>query len=474
MQKKYRLLLTIAFFITLSFLVAKVQTSLSANLTSVSVTLSNSRPSFLTALEGAHTGLALLTIDTSNYPSANTYSVMATETLYIGTGTTNSYTVANTPSTSTIELTSSLAATDDDDDDTVYFNSTSATTVKLTTVSALAAGSFRILVPAATTDADSHDGVPDQDTWDGTVGTPTITCPSDGQAHGTFTAEAVAYSQTTAGGEYHIFECSYDGAGAASTAFDGGSNGSFVLSSMINPAPSAGHTVGTADTFSFIMQHLDSGDNIIDSTTVKVGVIEAVKVTAEVAPQITFTVAGIGTTTVCGVTTDVVTTANSVPFGELSISAFGEAAQELTVSTNAASGYTVTALANDQLGKDGATCTGDTYGAVDTCIWDANVASMTHTTSQDWTSTTEKGFGYTLHDDDADATEAFYYNESARAFSAKHFADNEDSQPTQTIFSSSGTADAEDVFVCYRILPDVDTTSGDYENYITYTATANF
>jgi hypothetical protein len=99
---------------------------------------------------------------------------------------------------------------------------------------------------------------------------------------------------------------------------------------------------------------------------------------------------------------------------------------------------------------------------------------MSHTTSDEWTQTTAKGFAYSLHDVNSTTTEAFAYNESARTFSAKQFADEEDSQTAQTIFSSATVADNQNLYVCYKIIASATTQAGFYENYLRYTATATF
>jgi len=171
-------------------------------------------------------------------------------------------------------------------------------------------------------------------------------------------------------------------------------------------------------------------------------------------------------TTACGVATDVTTTASTVPFGSLSINSFTNAAQQLEVSTNADNGYVVTALENDQLSRvdDSTVEIADTPG-------DTSTAS--ESVSDEWSSTSTKGFGYSLQNVDANSV-AFYYNESSRTFSARQFAATADSESPQTIFSSSTVADAEDAYVCYRAIVSATQEAGTYWNAITYRATATF
>lgn len=450
------------------------------SLTSVSVTMSNARPSFRGALTSGNTaGSTQVIINTTPnaYPSTSSAQLVQGDVVLIGeSGSLGSYTVASTSSLSTFTIESALAAGDADSGDDVIATTSASQTVRFTTANAIANGRFRILVPALADNGASSDGIPDGGFFDFGTTAPTVTCPSNATATYDFVdGVATASAQTIDGTDYHVFECAYSGTGATGSAFDGTTNDAILIDSLINPAPATGHTTGTADTYSIIVQHLDNSLAVQDSTTVRVGVIEAVKVTASVPPQLTFRIIGVDTgQSACGKSTTVATTPASVPFGNISIDAFTVAAQTLTVTTNAANGFTVTAIANDQLGKDGGACTGDTYGATNDCIWDADVASMTQTTSQDWTSTADKGFAYSLHDSNGTTTEAFAYNESGRTFSSKHFADEENSQTAQQIFSSTAEADNQNLLVCYQIIAEATTQAGDYENYIRYTATATF
>lgn len=475
-------LLLFIFFVTGFFGVGHfLNQGYSANLTSVSVTLSNSRPSFRGALAAGNTaGSSTVVIDTTpgDYPSTSSAQLVQGDVVLIGNaGSLGSYTVASTSSESTFSLTAGLAAGDADTADDVVATSSTTLTARFTTASAVANGRFRILVPALDSDTASADGIPDGGYYDFGSSAPTVTCPSDISGYDFVTGTATASTITVGSVQYHSFECAYSGTGAVSSAFDGTTNGAIVINSVINPAPAAGHTTGTADTYSVIVQQLNSSFAVVDRTITKVGVIEAVKVTASVAPSITFKILGLNSATAaCGISggTSVTTTAATVPFGTLSIADFTTAAQALSVSTNATNGYTVTAVANDQLGKDGATCTGDSTS--NTCIRDAagDTAAMTHSVSDEWVTASNDGFAYSLQDINSTTTEAFAYNESARTFSARQFADAEDGQSPVTIFSDTTVAQNDNLYVCYKIIPTVLTASGDYENYITYTATATF
>ncbi len=462
----------------------------SANLTSVSLTLANSRPSFRGALTTGNTaGSSIITINTTPgaYPSTSSAQLVEGDVLRIGEiYSLGSYTVASTSSNAVISLTSSLAAGDADSGDDVVASSSGSLTVRFTTVSAITDGGFRILVPALSSDTASADGIPDGGFFDFGQTAPTITCPTNLTGY-TFSAGAAAASTVTIGStDYHAYTCEYTGAGAVSTAFDGTTNGAIVVSSVINPAPKTNHTIGTADTYNIIVQHLDTSDVVVDSTTAGLGVIEAVRVTATIPPQISFRIIGLAAgTSACGVTTNVLTTPAAVPFGEISIDAFTNAAHSLAVSTNATNGYIVTALENDQLGRNGGACAGDPTTSA-TCIRDTagNGGAMTHTASAEWTNaSTAKGFGYSLHDVNGTTTEAFAYTTATGnctgTYCARQFADADGdiTSPNEapvSIFSGTTVADNHNLYVCYRIVASVTNASGNYENFVVYRATATF
>lgn len=460
------------------------QKSQSASLTNVSVTLSNSRLSFRGALTtGNTTGSSSVIIETTtgDYPSTTSAQLVSGDVVSIGNGNSLAdYTVTSVISASTFNVTPVLAAGDSDDDDVVISTQSATQTVRFTTANAIANGRFRILIPSDANDADASDGIPDRGNFDFGNSAPTVTCPSNADAVYDFvTGTATASAITIGSQEYHSYECAYSGTGAIGTAFNG-SNG-IVITDIINPAPKTAHSTGLADTHRIIIQHINSGFTVSDTTTVSVGVIEAVRITASVAPQITFQISGIASgVTACGVSTDVSTTAAAVPLGELSISAFTDAAQSLSVSTNATNGYAVTAVANDQLGRDAGTCAGDPTTNAD-CIQDSrgDTATMSHTTPDEWAVAANKGFAFSL--DNANGTgltAAFEYGTVSGGctggYCARQFADAEGSQAPQTIFSATDVADEHNLYVCYRAIVPSTQAAGDYENHVTYTATATF
>jgi hypothetical protein len=504
------------------------------NLTDVSATMSNSRFSFYGEEANGETSSNI--IDISLATGLSDYidgSDTLTDTLKIGDSLTfttdGAREIEEVIDADTIRINSSLSTANDP----FYLKETTDLTVTFTTNSYIAGdnedgslwddGYFEVLVPAAA--SSSADNIPDQGFFDfgsdtgGTASTVTCTNSSGGNAFsGTDFTQLATSGQsvsgyTTANGftssTWHTYRCNYDGG-------DANDDITMTIQNLINPVPASDHNVGEADTYDIIVRHMNGTSNEIDVTRVKIGAVEAVKVSATVLPTLTFEIDGIAASeTICGsYSTSVATTANSVPLGDLSTGSFTHAGQGLSITTNAVDGASVTAVANDQLGLNGAACAGDTYNSGDdayTCIWDHHVdgeASGTdvyadHDSTQgsnpsgerDWANNTdETGFGFSLDDtysgdggysDSYTANNAnpdFYYNQDTDTFAARHFASAADSQDPQKLFDTDNSdADSDpqptnscDVVVCYRAIADALTAAGDYYNYITYTATAQF
>lgn len=485
-KKSAKLALSLPLFVGIFFVSSFLTHTLrSASLTSVSVTSSNPRPSFRGALAAGNTiGSSTIIINTTPgaYPSTSSAQLVEGDGLRIGAGPTmGAYTVASTSSDSTFTVTTGLSSGNETAGNSVISTSSAALTVRFTTASAIASGRFRVLVPALSTSAGA-DGIPDGGQFDFGTAAPTVTCPTDSGNYDFVTGTATASSVTINSQAYHSYECAYSGTGAVGTSF---ASNPITISSVINPAPKPTHTLGTADTYNVIVQQLNSSFSAQDTTTVSIAVIEAVKVTATVAPQITFQILGLPTgTSACGVSTNVTTTPTSVPFGDISISSFTNAAQSMNVSTNATGGFTVTAVENDQLGRNGGACSGTpTPASNPNCIPDAlgNNGAMTHTASDEWTNAgipNGKGFGYSLQDVNSTTTPAFSYNTNTGnctgTYCARDFADAENSEAPVTIFSGTTVADNQNLYVCYRIVAANTTAAGNYENFVTYNATATF
>lgn len=103
-----------------------------------------------------------------------------------------------------------------------------------------------------------------------------------------------------------------------------------------------------------------------DTGTPYVAIVDVVTVTASVDTILDFSVAGVATgQTVNGTTTGTTTSATAIAFGELNPDEARTGAQDLTVSTNAANGFTVTVTADGQLTSGGADIDGFRNGTYD-------------------------------------------------------------------------------------------------------------
>lgn len=129
---------------------------------------------------------------------------------------------------------------------------------------------------------------------------------------------------------------------------------------LINPTKGA--AAGTADTWSVSINTYDNGGIGLDSTKIKIGTIESVEVRATVEPTLTFTIAGLATGTVistnntaCGsggsqaINTGIASTTTVADLGTVSNAQVNVTAQDLTISTNLSGGYVLTATSSGQL-----------------------------------------------------------------------------------------------------------------------------
>ncbi len=479
-MKNNRVLVAIALFVLISSSFLYPSTIQSANLTTVKDTIQSSRLSFAgrvkspTAAGSSH--VWIYTASTTGFYSISTAGLKVGDSLVIGG--TNSYTIASIIDADEFTTTTVLAAGDADDTDSIYFKSRPQHVVTFNTDSAIADGFFRVLIPAAT--SNQNDSLPDSSGFD-FGGTVDIT-PTNATGY-TFSNNAATVSGgtgCTSPANYHCMEFHYSGAGGVGTAITLTIGATTGVNTPLAPAPSSAHTQATADSYQIIVQNFSAGANpatatATDATTAQIGLIESVRVTATVDPSITFSIAGIASSAnPCGTgatnATDVDTTTGTnaplaVPFGSLALNTFKDAAHVLTVSTNAVNGYTVTTIENDQLGKDG----GTTPFIIDT---DGDAGSATETVTDTWdTPTANPGFGYTLKSVTG-ATVPF--TSTGATFNARRFPALADAESPATVMSATGTADSHQANVCYRITVDATQAAGDYENQITYTATASF
>lgn len=447
----------------------------SANLTSVSDTLSNNRLSFRGQLSGAHAvGAGTITLKTSGltdppYTSSGSAALMENDSVKIGT---NAPTAVKTIETSAIFTIGGTGLTTAASDGGPVIATVSAIhTLSFKAASAIAGGAFRTLIPASTTSTtEPADGLPDKNGFDIVSTSPTIsvTCSGGGISDWkTGTATASGQASCTAG--YHCLECRYNGTADTSQAvtMQIGSTSTPTVN-LINPSPaSTSRYPGASDNYTFKVRHTEGIANsytVADETIGTIAVVEAVRVTATVAPILTFQMAArASATTNCNVAADVSTTPTSVPLGTITTTAFRNAAQELAVTTNAVGGYTVTASESGALsmGGLGVTTIPDTTCTATPC---------TVTTTADWTSTAYKGFGYALENVSSDnpVPSGIRYN-TGGTFMARPFG-----LTGIQIMTYSGPVDSSRAYVCYRAVVSGIQAAGDYQNYVIYIATATF
>ena len=448
---------------------------------SVSVTLSNPRLSYYANQYGTTALSSFVKIaatgDPGTGPSKTNDNIFPNDTLLIGPGNSAAAYIVEDASSSaanSIQLTTALAA--GDNSGIAIASRSSILSTALTTTSQIPNGYFRFRVKAGALTATNADGIPDQTGFDFSKTTPTVTCPNNTTGYTFSAGTATASAGTYCPSGYHCFECPYSGNGAVGTAFTSAGVGPFLLNAnhaMINPAPAGNHTLGIADSYKVIVEHLDSSHAVRDVTTIAMAINESVRITATVEPILNFTIGGLNAGTYCGTAAGTIdTTATNVPFGTLTISNFLDAAQSLTVATNALNGYVVVASSSGALsiGGDGVTTIADT-----TC----NNGGCTATTAQEWSNSTHKGFGYSIAPNTCTGTCSvnFSYN-SCVSGGYGNFC----SRPFQsaytgtwpTLYSGTTVANSDSIYVCYRIVIAATQPAGEYSGLVTYRATATF
>lgn len=455
-----------------------------ANLTSASATLSNSRLSYRAGVTTGTAGSSTVDIDTSGYSDINTNHLFPKDVLcftnsgFVGCSQQTTYTVNNIVDSDTMQLTAPLGEVLDANDLVIASQSGSLTLAFTTTSQVPTAGDILVTIPMAD-NADGNDGFPDSSSAISTGGFDlNLIAAADISTTGCTDGNWVTTETITEGSgatDHTIRVDRQTNACAASSAI------TITIDSapgIVNPSPiTSGHTQGVADVYTINIKTRDGSDNTIDEIDIDIAPIEAVLVSATVDETIAFTVAAVNvSTSTCGQTTDITTTAYSVPWGTLSTAdTFKEGSQQLTVSTNADGGYGVTIEENDQMGKNGVTCTGAAAGEAESCIEDTTCdgAACTEATSAEWTTATNNGLGFALaNQSGTDAT--FLYNESSRTFSSRQIADQEVPETKRTIMTNLGPVSGSSVYACYRITISGTQPAGYYYNKVKYTATATF
>lgn len=456
-----------------------------AGLSSASATLSNPRLSYQAGVSTTITaGNTVITIAGSSNADNNTNHLFPNDRVTVGPNL--DLTVSSIVDTTTFILTSGLG-TGVTNTDKVYSTQSGTLTVNFYTGSAIpVGGSIRVEVPASagSVSGSPNDGAPDTATLANNgfdlnfITTSNITCPNMFTA-GTLTPGTGGPSNP------HVITCNWNGASPLAS----GANLTVVIGDgsrgIVNPAPESSHTQGVADSYTinaYTKTGTNGGGTTIEDVGTKVAPVEGVLVSVTIDETLNFTVTGVSSANInstCGLTPAgnlVTSTAMAVPFGTgVTANTFYNAAQQLTVSTNAPGGYSVKVEENDQMGKEGKVCTGAAAGEADNCIKDTTCdgSSCTESTSGDWATATNNGLGYSLSN--VSGTDAsFLYNESSRAFSAKQFADQEVPETKQNVMSNAGVVNGSSACVLYRLSVSGTQPAGYYYNKVKYTASAIF
>jgi len=482
----------------------------SANFTSASATMSNSRLSYYAGVASGTSGQTLITIDGSANSDNDTNHLFVKDSVcfapatLVGCTDDKAYSVATvtavdgTTFNTSVALTTTLGATD-------FAISTESGTLSVTFTLANGIpdnGDILVTIPMADS-KDGNDGFPDY----------AATTALNGFDLNSLATGDVSVTESC-GGTFSVADVS-EGSGATDhTIRIDNSTGACAASSeitltigdsdtkIINPAPiTTGHTQGSADVYTINVKSRDGSDNTLDSSDMLVAPIEAVFVSATVDETLSFRVCGVKTdlstqeatcfstpSTVCNqASLDIASYAYSVPFGDItSTETFYNAAQYLLVSTNADAGYAVTIQQDDQMGKDGLTCTGNPTNPVTTnCIPDnPGDGTLNFDTSDDCDTATNNGLCFSTDsgEESGDPTFAVKYDvqtddcEAVPTFCARSAADQEPGSPEtpQTIISATTPVASNDAFVCWRLSVDALQPAGYYYNTVKYIATATF
>lgn len=467
-----------------------------ANLTNASATLSNSRFSYRAGVSSGTSGSSTVTIDSAGNADNDTNHLFPQDTVCFADSGLNgckgdkTYTVANIVDSTNFNVSSPLSDTLASSDLVIATQSGSLTLQFTLATTVPANGDILITIPAVDSTNQTNDGFPDTASSVSTNGfdlngiaTTDVSVASSG-CNNNWTVANI--TPGTASTDHTIrIDRSTDSCAASSTITVTIDNDP----GLVNPAPLTSHTQGQADVYTINIKTRDGGDNQLDQIDTKVAPVEAVLVSATVDESLSFTVSGVSADsgTYCGVTRTASspdTTATSIPWGTLSstyAAATHNTVQQLTVSTNADAGYKVYIEENDQMGKDGKTCTGSTAGEADNCIQDTtcNATGCSHTTYQDWGAdpSSYPGLGYSL--ENSSGTDAkFEYNTGGATFNAKQMADQEASESRSAtdaeIMTASSPVDGSVVNVCFRIDITATQPAGYYFNIIKYTAVPTF
>jgi len=473
------------------FLPSEVKAS---GLASASATLSNSRLSFRAQPTAGTTGSSAITISSSGQPDSNTNHLFPSDDVCFtdagieGCIGNRLYSVSSISDSTHFNLTDTLT---NDVSTSGYAVSTQSRSLVLafrTIAEIPVGGDLYITIPMAD-NAKGNDGIPDAGSSTGING-----FDLNGLASGGVTVTGCtdvnwgAASITPGSGTTdHTIQvtrsssvCPADTTITITITIDG----------LVNPSPvTSGHTQGTADNYRITVLTRDAGDITLDSGSPAVTPVEGVFVSTTINQSLSFAIYGVASTsgTLCGVSrsgSSLTTTAMAIPWGTIATpDVFFDAVQRLVISTNSTNGYVITVEENDQMGQNGATCTGaGNEGSIPPCIKDTSCSGTACTTTQarDWTSAVGyPGLGMTLENTNGGNDAAWTYTDdgadcSGGTYCARPLPDQEQGISKVAIMQNSAPVSQSSAFVCYRISVGGTQPAGYYYNKVKYTATATF
>ncbi|MEI8360603.1 MAG: hypothetical protein WCG01_00510 [bacterium] len=272
---------------------------------------------------------------------------------------------------------------------------------------------------------------------------------------GTSTFTTGCFSSSTASYvSSRIYRCSVTSAIATGTQL------TVSIANISNPVTSGSQTI--------TITSYTTGAVVKETASAMVAVIDNVNVSASVPATLTFSITSVATgTKINGATTTASTASSSaVSFGNLQIGTSSIIGQQLSVTTNAAGGYSVTVQQNQDLTSSGGSKIA-TYanGSATTTIWTNPTGTLDATS-------TYGHFGFTSNDWTLAAGDTF------GATSTPKYTGFSGTTPVEVMYhtgASDGTTIAKGMAqVAYRIHITALQPAGDYSNILTYIATPTY
>lgn len=245
-----------------------------------------------------------------------------------------------------------------------------------------------------------------------------------------------------------------------------------TFTGMTNPEKTTPVEVGVADTYTIQLENTTSGE----WGNAMFAIIEPVVVTARVSAALAFTVEGVeDTETLHGGGIDISTQPDAIDFGTLDINTAYIAAQDLSITTNASDGYSVTVWQDQDLRSPG----GDTIKAFQdgTPIAPASSIAWAAPGGDLGDPDTWGHFGFTSQDRQVGATCLDVTSEAGYFFGGGWAGFNGDTPEEVMCHTGPSDGEAEHIGttrVGYQIEITALQPAGDYTNTLTYIATPTF